>query len=68
MKRIITLVFCCAMIFAVNETNGQTVKRKVYKKTSPVKTVKKKPAIKMQTATFSLPADKSIKVKITTDS
>lgn len=68
MKRIITLVFCCAMIFAVNETNGQTVKKKVYKKTSSVKTVKKKPAVKMQTATFSLPADKSIKVKITTDS
>lgn len=68
MKRIITMVFCCAMIFTVNQTKGQTVKKKVYKKTSSAKTVKKKTVIKTQSAPVILPADKSIKIKITTDS
>ena len=67
-KRIITLLLCCVMLFTVNETNGQTVKKKVYKKTISAKTVKKKAVIKLQSANVILPVDKSIKVKITTDS
>lgn len=69
MIKLITLLFCCATLFSVNETSAQTVKKKVYKKTASSKTVKtKKPISKVKPSAVRLPADKSVKIKITTDS
>ena len=69
MIKLVTILFCCATLFTVSETAAQTVKKKVYKKTTSAKTVKaKKPVAKVQTAPILISADKSIKVKITTDS
>ena len=69
MKKLITLFFCCAMLFAVNEGNAQTAKKKVPRKVTVVKTVKGKkikPVIYLPAAN-TLP-DKAIKIKIVTDS
>ncbi len=68
MIRIFTLLFCCAALFNVNEAAAQTVKKKVYKKTAS-KTVKaKKPVAKVQPPKVLPTIDKSVKIKITTDS
>jgi cyclophilin family peptidyl-prolyl cis-trans isomerase len=65
MKNIFRLLFCCAMIFAANETTAQVKKKVGAKKTT-------KPASSARTSTKRAATvkiiDNSIKVKITTDS
>ncbi len=65
MKNVFRLLFCCAMIFAANETTAQVKKKIAAKKTT-------KPSSSARTSTKRLATakiiDNSIKVKITTDS
>lgn len=69
MNKLITFLFCCTMVLAVNKGDAQTVKKKVYKKTTAVKTVKtKKPPAVAKPVTPAVATDKSVKIKISTDS